>query len=149
VERLAADCALILLLLRVSQSVVLVVTLLVESFTAVFAHEGFEALMYPHVRVESGGSVERLAASLALVRLLGCVNYLVPTERACLAETFVAHFAYKWSSPYKNSNKEIVSGLQKYAFKRFIRNVHSSLLEIHTQPPCTPSIYQSFVMLFL
>ena len=96
VKRLVADRALVLLVGRVRQLVVLVVALLVEALAATLAHERLVALVDAHVCVERRRPVERLVARLALVRLLGRVDDLVPAERARLSEALAAHLADEW-----------------------------------------------------
>ena len=59
-----ADFAFVLLLPRMSQFVVLVVPLLMESFSAKFADPRLVTLMDSQVRVQSRGSVERLRTDL-------------------------------------------------------------------------------------
>ena len=52
------------------QTMILVISLLVKTLAAVFTYERFDALVDTHVRVESGRTVERLAASSTHVRFL-------------------------------------------------------------------------------
>ena len=96
VECLVADVTFISLLPRVSQSVVLVVPLLVEAFPAELAHPGLVAVVDPHVGVEGGAPVEGLPTGHALVGLLVSVDDLVPAQSRGLSEPFTAHFANEW-----------------------------------------------------
>ena len=70
---------------------VLVVALLMESFTAELADERFDALVDSHVRVQCRRPVERLATRATDVRLLGGVDDLVTAEGRRLPEPLVAH----------------------------------------------------------
>lgn len=81
-----------------SQLVVFVVSLLMEPLAAKFADERSESLVNPHVSVERRTTVERFAASLALVRFLRCMYDLVTAQSRCLAEPFSANLADKRSS---------------------------------------------------
>ena len=78
-ECLVADVTFISLLPRVSQSVVLVVPLLVEAFPAELTHPGLVAVVDPHVGVEGGAPVEGFPTGSTLVGLLVSVNDLVST----------------------------------------------------------------------
>ena len=65
-----ADFTLELFLLRVGQTVVFVVSFLVESLAAELTNEGLIASVNQHVSVKGRRAVESFATSLALVRLL-------------------------------------------------------------------------------
>ena len=92
---LVADVALKRLLARVRESVVLVVSLLVESLAAELADPRPVALVDPHVGVEGRTTVERLAAGSALVGLLVSVDDLVAAEGRGLTETLAANLAHE------------------------------------------------------
>ena len=79
------------------QSVVLVIAFLMESFAAEFAYEGPKPLVNPHVGVQGGASVKSLAASLAFVRFLRCVNNFVTAQSRRLAEPFTTNLANEWA----------------------------------------------------
>ena len=79
-ECLVTDVTFVSLLPRVSQSVVFVVSLLVETFPAELADPGLVPVVYPHVGVEGGASVERLPTCHTLVWLLVGVDNLVSAQ---------------------------------------------------------------------
>ena len=97
-ERLIADGAVVRLLPGVGQPVVLVVALLVEPLPAELADPGPVALVDPHVGVEGGAAVERLAAGAALVRLVVRVDDLVAAQSGRLAEPLAADLANEGAS---------------------------------------------------
>ena len=78
-ERLVAHIALVSLLSAVGKSMVLVVALLVETLSTELALERLVPVVYPHVCVQGGTSVEGLSTHLTLVWFLVGVDYLVPT----------------------------------------------------------------------
>ena len=79
VKSFATDMTLEWLYSSVSETVVLIVAFLVETFPADVADERFVSSVNAHVRVERGRTIERLATLLALVRLLLSVDNLVST----------------------------------------------------------------------
>ena len=99
VECLIADVTFVRLLTRVGQTVVLVVSLLMESLPTELTHPGLVAVVDPHVGVEGGAPVERLPTGQTLVRLLVGVDDLVPAEGRGLSESFTADLADKRSGP--------------------------------------------------
>ena len=96
-ECLVTDVTLVSLLARVGQSMVLVVSLLVEPLPTELAHPGLVPVVYPHVGVEGGAPVEGLTTGHTLVWLLVGVNDLVPAQSGRLSEAFPADFADKGS----------------------------------------------------
>lgn len=104
VKSFVADGALVGLLTRVREPVVLVVPFLVETLAAVFAHPGLEARMDSNVRVKRRTAVERFAARGALVRLLLRVNDLVSTQGARLPEALAANLADEGPSARVNGH---------------------------------------------
>ena len=78
VECLVTDVAFVSLLPRVRQTVVLVVSLLVEALATELTDPGLVAVVDPHVGVEGGAPVEGLPTGHALVGLLVGVDDLVP-----------------------------------------------------------------------
>ena len=98
-ECLVTDVTLVSLLPRVGQSMVLVVSLLVEPLPTELAHPGLVPVVYPHVGVEGGAPVERLPTGQTLVRLLVGVDDLVPAEGRGLSESFTADLADERSCP--------------------------------------------------
>ena len=70
VEGLLTHLALELLFFGVCQTVVFVVSLLVEALAAELTHEGFVSLVDAEVGVEGGGAVEGLSTYPAPMRLL-------------------------------------------------------------------------------
>lgn len=95
VEGLVADGALVLLLPTVCQLVVLVIPFLMETFAAELADEGLVSCVDTHVRVERRAPVECLSALVTLMRLLLCVDNLVPAQSTGLTEAFSAHFTHE------------------------------------------------------
>ena len=79
-ECLVTDMTFVSLLSRVSQPVVLVVSLLVESLSTELTDPGLVSIVDPHVGVESRAPIECLSTGTTLVRLLVGVNDLVSTE---------------------------------------------------------------------
>ena len=79
-ECLVADVTFISLLPRVRQTVVLVVSLLVEALPTELTDPGLVAVVDPHVGVEGGAPVEGLPAGHALVGLLVSVDDLVSAQ---------------------------------------------------------------------
>ena len=79
-ECLVTDVTFVSLLPRVCQPVVLVVSLLVESFPAELADPGLVPVVDSHVGVEGGAPVEGLPTGHALVGLLVSVDDLVPAQ---------------------------------------------------------------------
>ena len=71
--------ALELLFFGVRKPMVLVVALLVESFTAILTDERFDSLVDPHVSVQGRRPVKGLATRATNVRFLRSVNDLVAT----------------------------------------------------------------------
>jgi len=59
---------------------ILVVSFLVKTLAAIFTYERLDALVDPHVSVESRRTVERLAACSTHVRFLGCMDDLMTAE---------------------------------------------------------------------
>ena len=59
---------------------VFVISFLMESFPTELADPGLVAVVYPHVSVEGGASVERLPTCQTLVRLLVGVDNLVSAQ---------------------------------------------------------------------
>jgi hypothetical protein len=104
---LVAYIALVRLLPRVGESVILVVALLVEAFPAELARVRSVALVYPHMRVQRRAAVEGLSARLALVRLIVRVDDLVAAQSRRLAESLSAHFANKRPGAWKGEGKVI------------------------------------------
>ena len=98
-ECLVTDVTLVSLLTRVSQSMVLVVSLLVESLPTELADPGLVPVVYPHVGIEGGAPVEGLPTGQTLVRLLVGVDDLVPAQGRGLSESFTADLADKRSGP--------------------------------------------------
>ena len=97
-ECLVTDVAFVSLLPRVRQTVVLVVSLLVEALATELTDPGLVAVVDPHVGVEGGAPVEGLPAGPALVRLLVGVDDLVPAEGGGLSEAFTTNLTHEWSS---------------------------------------------------
>ena len=96
-ECLVADMTFISLLPGVSQTMVLVVSLLVEALPTELTHPRLVAVVDPHVGVEGGAPVEGLTTGHTLVWLLVGVNDLVPAQSGRLSEAFPADFADKGS----------------------------------------------------
>ena len=96
-ECLVTDVTFISLLPRVRQTVVLVVSLLVEALPTELTDPGLVAVVDPHVGVEGGAPVEGLPTGHALVWLLVGVNDLVPAQSGGLSEPFPADFTHKRS----------------------------------------------------
>ena len=80
VECLVTDVAFVSLLPRVRQTVVLVVSLLVEALATELTDPGLVAVVDPHVGVEGGAPVEGLPTGHALVGLLVSVDDLVSAQ---------------------------------------------------------------------
>jgi len=80
-----------LFLLGVGESMVLVVSLLVEPFATIFADERLDSLMYPHVGVESRRAVKGLPTRATNVRFFRRVDDLVAAERRCLTKSFITY----------------------------------------------------------
>lgn len=94
-KRLVTDVALVRFFAAVRELVILVVTLLVKTLATVLANERLEIGVYACVGVQCGATVESLAAGHAFVRLLGCVDDLVPAESARLPEALATNLANK------------------------------------------------------
>ena len=101
VKSFIANVTLVGLFTRMSKTMILVISFLMESFPTKFTYPWFVSVVNPHVSVESRASVEGLATSQALVRLLICVNDLVTTQGRGLSESFPTNFAHKRSSSCK------------------------------------------------
>lgn len=97
VKSFIANVTLVGLFTRMSQTMILVIALLMESFPTKFTYPWFVSVVNPHVRVECGASVERLATSEAFVWLLICVNNLVSAQSGGLSEPFPTDFAHERS----------------------------------------------------
>ena len=97
VKSFIANVTLVGLFTRMSQTMILVISLLMESFPTKFTYPWFVSVVNPHVRVECRASVERLATSEALVGLLICVNNLVSAQSRGLSEPLPTDFAHKRS----------------------------------------------------
>ena len=100
----ASYLALELFFLGVSQSVILVVSLLVKSFAAVFTDERLDPLMDPHVRIEGRGTVKRLATRATNMRLFCGVDDFVPTQRRRLSKPLIAHLHQRTESIYDSQH---------------------------------------------
>ena len=98
-----ANVTLVGLFSGMSESVILVVALLMEPLATVLTHPGFVAIMDPHVGVEGGASVEGLATGHALVRLLIGVDDFVSAESGGLTETLPTNFTNKRSGSLKHN----------------------------------------------
>lgn len=83
------------------QTVVLVVSLLVEALATELTDPGLVAVVDPHVGVEGGAPVEGLPTGHALVWLLVGVDDLVSAQSGGLSEAFPAYFAHKRSGSCK------------------------------------------------
>ena len=59
---------------------IFVISFLMKPLATVFTDPGFVSIVYPHVSVKSGTSVECFATSLTFVWLLIGVNYFVSTQ---------------------------------------------------------------------
>lgn len=120
VEGLVADGTPELLLLRVRQLMVLVVSLLVESLAALFAGEGFETVVDSQVSVERRRSIEGLSTRLALMWLLRCVDDLVSTEGTRLPESFIADLTDERTSPrmHRHVSRQIVVRVERFSTLR-------------------------------
>ena len=101
VESLVTNIAFVLFLCAMCKFMILVVPLLVKSFSAKFTRERLVVKVNPHVCVKRAATVECLPACFTLVRLLLSVDNFVATQGACLTKTFTAYFANKWPSTCK------------------------------------------------
>lgn len=117
VERFITDDTLERLFPAVGQLVILIVSLLVETFPAVFANEGFVAVVNADVRVQGGRAVERFATGATLVRFFGSVDNLVATKGRRLAKPFPTNFADEGSRPRVDGHvsRQVVVGVEHFA----------------------------------
>ena len=97
VKSFIANVTLVGLFTRMSQTMILVISLLMESFPTKFTYPWLVSVVNPHVGVKCGASVERLATSEAFVWLLICVNNLVSAQSGGLSEPFPTDFAHERS----------------------------------------------------
>ena len=96
-ECLLADVTLVCLLTRMRESVVLIISFLVEAFSAELADVRSISLVNPHVSIEGGASVKGLSASRTLVRFFRSVNNLMSAQSRGLTKPFSANLTYKRS----------------------------------------------------
>lgn len=94
-KRFVTYVTLICLFHAVRELMVLVIALLVESLTTVFARIWLITGVYPCVRVQRRASIERFAANRTRVRFFFCVYDLVSAERRRLPETFSTYLLDK------------------------------------------------------
>ena len=93
-----ADVTLVCLLTRMRESVVFIVSLLVEALPAEFTDVRSISLVNPHVGVEGGASIEGLSAGRTLVRFFRSVNNFMSAQSRGLTKPFPANLADKRSS---------------------------------------------------
>lgn len=94
-ECFVADVTFVGLFPCVCQSMIFIVSLLMETFSAELANPRLEANVNANVSGQSGTSVEGFSARLTFMRLFGCVNNFMATERRGLAETFATNLTNK------------------------------------------------------
>jgi len=117
VKRLVTDVALVCLFAAVRELVILVVTLLVKTFAAELADKWLEIGVYARMSVQGGATVESLAAGHAFVRLLGCVDDLMPAEGARLPEALATDLANEWpcTRVHRHVSRQIVVRVEHLA----------------------------------
>ena len=101
VKSFVANVTLVCLFTRMSEAMILVVSFLMKSFPTVFANPRFVPIVYSHVRVQGGTSVECFTAGHAFVWLLVGVDNFVSAKCRGLSESFSTHLAYKWPCSWK------------------------------------------------
>ena len=116
-ESLSTDMALKGLFSSMSQSVIFVVSFLMESFAANVTNKWFIPGVNTNVSVESGGSVKSFSANVTLMRLFFRMDDLVPAKRACLPEALAAYFTLERSCAcvYWHVTRQVVMCVENFA----------------------------------
>ena len=138
----ASYLALELFFLGVSQSVILVVSLLVKSFAAVFTDERLDPLMDPHVRIEGRGTVKRLATRATNMRLFCGVDDFVPTQRRRLSKPLIAHLHQRTESIYDSQHFISSSSIDRQK-NTLQKTLSSTLQSCSCAPLCKRRLFHS------
>ena len=112
-----ANVTLVCFLSWVCQTMVLVISLLMESFATKFTYPWLVAIVYSHVSIQGWASVKCLSTNCALMGLFVCVNYLMPAQGGCLTKTFSTNLTNKRSSSW---NKLALSKICTSTFNYFL-----------------------------
>jgi len=95
---------------------VLVVALLVKPFPTELTDPWLESRVDADMSVESRGPIETFATSIASVRLLLCMDYLVSAEGTRLTKSLPAYLANEWSGSCVDwhVSSQVVMGIENF-----------------------------------